>query len=239
MSYLITAVLIGGVILIHEIGHLLMAKCGNIPIQRFSVGFGPRLFGFQRRGTEYCVSLIPLGGYVLPKVESHDDFSRLPLGGRILFCLGGPVFNLLGAMLCLTVVNGLESRFTIPSAMASSLSQTLALVQHMVMSIPELFSHPEKLSGIVGIVAAGGRHADAGVAWAVSFWVLLSVNLAVFNLLPVPPLDGGKILFFMLEALWKPLKRLQAPVAVAGWVLMLTLMAYLTVQDIGRLVVSS
>jgi regulator of sigma E protease len=238
MSYAMTIVLLGGVILIHEIGHLLAAKWVRIPVERFSVGFGPRLFGFKRGETDYCLSLIPLGGYVLPKVRDNDDFSRFPIPGRILFCLGGPFFNLLGAVICLAVIKEMGSDLSLLSIATQSVVEVLLLVQQMLQSIPEILHHPDRLSGIVGIVSAGGRNARAGLAWAASFWVLLNVNLAVFNLLPLPPLDGGKIVFFLLEALWKPFKRLQTPAAVTGWVLMLALMLYLTVQDIGRLVVS-
>jgi regulator of sigma E protease len=145
----------------------------------------------------------------------------------------------LGALICLIVMNGLGSHMSVLSVATKSLSEALAMIHQMLLTIPELLRHPDKLSGIVGIVAAGGRSARAGIAWVSSFWVLLNVNLAVFNLLPLPPLDGGRIVFSVLEALWKPLKRLQIPVAVTGGALMLALMLYVTVHDIGRLVVSS
>ncbi|MHC1745356.1 MAG: site-2 protease family protein [Syntrophobacteraceae bacterium] len=239
MSYLMALVLLGAVILVHELGHLVAAKCSKIPVERFSIGFGPRLFGIKWDETDYCLSLLPLGGYVLPLVQDHDEFSRFPLRSRIAFCLGGPLFNLIGAWVCLMVANGLSAHTSVLSVAGESFVEMLRLMHGMLVSIPELFRHPDRLSGIVGIVAAGGRSAQAGIAWAASFWVLLNVNLAVFNLLPLPPLDGGKIVFSVLEAIWKPLKRLQVPVAVTGWAFMLALMLYATVHDIGRLVVAS
>jgi regulator of sigma E protease len=239
MSYVTALVLLGAVILLHELGHLVAAKCFKIPVERFSVGFGPRLLGIKHDETDYCLSLLPLGGYVLPRVTDPEDFSRYPLHSRIAFCLGGPFANLLGALICLAAVKGLGSHGSSLSAASASFAELSRLTHQVLASLPVLFSHPDRLSGIVGIVAAGGRSAQAGIAWAASFWVLLNVNLAVLNLLPLPPLDGGKIVFSLLEAVCKPLKRLQVPVAVTGWLLMLGLMLYATVHDIGRLVVSS
>ena len=51
-------------IFFHEFGHFLVAKLFKFPIEVFSIGFGKRLFGFKRNGTDYRISLVPLGGYV-------------------------------------------------------------------------------------------------------------------------------------------------------------------------------
>jgi regulator of sigma E protease len=67
--------------------------------------------------------------------------------------------------------------------------------------------------------------------------VAIHLNLAMFNLLPVPPLDGGRIAFAILEKIVRPLGRIQTPVALAGWAAMLALMAYATIQDIGRITI--
>ena len=57
-------VLIGVLIFVHELGHFIFAKMFNVKVLKFSLGFGPRLFGFRRGETEYVVALVPLGGYV-------------------------------------------------------------------------------------------------------------------------------------------------------------------------------
>ncbi len=62
---LFAAVLVLGVVIIlHELGHFLVARYFKIRIETFSVGFGPRLFGFRRGDTDYRISAFPLGGYV-------------------------------------------------------------------------------------------------------------------------------------------------------------------------------
>ena len=57
-------VLLGVLILVHELGHFIFARLFDVKVLRFSLGFGPRLFGFTHGETEYRLSLVPLGGYV-------------------------------------------------------------------------------------------------------------------------------------------------------------------------------
>src|SRR5260370_16921357 len=65
MSTLIGIVLVlGTMILVHEIGHFIAAKLFGVRVEVFSVGFPPRLWGIRRGGTDYRISAIPLGGYV-------------------------------------------------------------------------------------------------------------------------------------------------------------------------------
>jgi len=58
------AFVIGILVLIHELGHFMFAKLAGVRVEKFSIGFGPKIFGFRRGETEYVVSLLPLGGYV-------------------------------------------------------------------------------------------------------------------------------------------------------------------------------
>ncbi|HEY6099414.1 MAG TPA: site-2 protease family protein [Anaeromyxobacter sp.] len=67
--------LLGGLIFVHELGHFLVAKALRVKVLRFSIGFGPRLFGVRRGETEYRVSLLPLGGYV--KMAGDDPAETL------------------------------------------------------------------------------------------------------------------------------------------------------------------
>jgi regulator of sigma E protease len=98
---------LGSVILFHEFGHFLMAKMFGITVEVFSVGFGPRLAGFVRRGTEYRISWIPLGGYVKLRGESAPedatpsdpgDMLAHPRWERFIVFVMGAVFNLATAL---------------------------------------------------------------------------------------------------------------------------------------------
>src|SRR5437764_13864946 len=76
------ALVISVVVFFHELGHLLVGKAVGVKAIRFSIGFGPRLFGFTAVETEYRVSLLPLGGYV--KFDRDNLYQELapPAQGR-------------------------------------------------------------------------------------------------------------------------------------------------------------
>jgi regulator of sigma E protease len=95
---------------IHEFGHFIVAKMLGIPAEVFSVGFGPRLFGFKLGETDFRFSAIPLGGYVRFKGEnmemlqgaseaSTDEFLAHPGWKRLLVAFAGPAFNIATAIL--------------------------------------------------------------------------------------------------------------------------------------------
>ncbi len=100
----------GGSIFVHELGHFLAAKWRGLHIERFSIGFGPRLFGWTRNGIDYRVSLLPLGGYVaLPQLadmrgiegESSIDTNTMPpisYTSKVIVAVAGAVFNILFAL---------------------------------------------------------------------------------------------------------------------------------------------
>jgi regulator of sigma E protease len=234
MSYLAVVVVVGVVIAIHEYGHLLAAKWCGIPIERFSVGFGPKLLGFKYRGTSYWLSVIPLGGYVLPKLDESESRS-LPLYKAIVFALGGPFANLVSAYLGLVVVGRLVFSLSALDTLLFAATRLWVDVQLFAQAIVMLFGGVGEISGLVGIIAIGGSQFGSTLAGLLTFWVVINLNLAIFNLLPFPPLDGGRIAFAILEKIYRPLFRIQAPVTLAGWVVMLALMVYATIQDLGRI----
>src|SRR5712664_1294523 len=100
-------VVLGILIVVHELGHFLMARLAGVGVERFSIGFGPVLWRFRGKETEYCVSAIPMGGYV--KMMGDDEnpleggkgatvdpakaFNGKPLGARFLIVFAGPAMN--------------------------------------------------------------------------------------------------------------------------------------------------
>src|SRR5258706_6964541 len=96
---------LGVIIVVHEAGHLMVAKAFGFRVLTFSIGFGRRLWGFRRDDTEYRVSLVPLGGYVRLGGENPDEISddpreflNKPRWQRILVYLAGPAMNVLLAI---------------------------------------------------------------------------------------------------------------------------------------------
>ena len=94
-------IVLGIMIFVHELGHHLMAKALKIRVDVFSLGFGPRLAGLKRGGTDYRISLLPLGGYVKMAGEHYDDeltgnpdeFLSRPKSHRLAVAIAGPAMN--------------------------------------------------------------------------------------------------------------------------------------------------
>jgi regulator of sigma E protease len=78
ITILATIVVLGVLILVHELGHFLTAKAVDIEVPRFSIGLGPKLIGFKRGETEYVISWLPLGGYV--KMAGMEEMEKLEGG---------------------------------------------------------------------------------------------------------------------------------------------------------------
>jgi len=235
MNYVIIVFLIGTIILIHEAGHLLAAKLGKLPVKIFSVGFGPRIWGRTRGETEYRLSAIPVGGYVLPDIQEPEDYFGFSVKSRIGFSLGGPLANLVAALVCLFTLDLMAVGFRFPAVFLFPFRQLADLTGQIVMVIPSLFQNPDQLSGVVGIVATGGQQAALDMSKLLTWAALLNINLALLNLLPLMPLDGGKIVMDILPALYPPLRRLHIPMALTGWALIIVLLIYVTVHDISRI----
>ena len=123
LDYVVSAVVaLGALIFIHELGHFLVAKATGVGVERFSLGFGPRIFSFRRGETEYCISIVPLGGYVkMTGEEAHGEdaihpateqsrvdpaksFAMKPLWSRALIVFAGPGMNFVLAAAIFSVV---------------------------------------------------------------------------------------------------------------------------------------
>ncbi len=103
---------LGVLIFVHELGHFIMARRIGVRVLTFSLGFGPKLVAFRRGDTEYCISAIPLGGYVKMAGENpeevrtgaSDEFLSKTKWQRFQVLIMGPVMNLLLAVLVMAVV---------------------------------------------------------------------------------------------------------------------------------------
>ena len=108
----ISLLTLGFLVIVHEWGHLVVARWSGVRILRFSIGFGPRLRTWVRGGTEYAVSAIPLGGYVKMAGEQYTsdvapapgDYLSKPIHTRAAIVFAGPFVNYLVALLSLWIV---------------------------------------------------------------------------------------------------------------------------------------
>jgi len=103
---------LGVLVFIHELGHFLLARWNGVRVLVFSLGFGPKILKVQRGDTEYCISVIPLGGYVKmagenpedPQTGSADEFLAKSKWQRFQILIAGPAMNIVLAVVLLAVV---------------------------------------------------------------------------------------------------------------------------------------
>lgn len=104
-------IVLGFMVLVHEFGHFAVAKVFRVRVEAFAIGFGTRLFGVVRGGTDYRLNLLPFGGYVKfagdqPGEAAQDpgDFNAHPRWQRVLIALAGPVANFILALVLFFLV---------------------------------------------------------------------------------------------------------------------------------------
>ncbi|MBN2432163.1 MAG: RIP metalloprotease RseP [Acidobacteria bacterium] len=106
-------IILGVIIFLHELGHFIAARLFRIRVETFSLGFGKRLWGFEKNGVDYRISMIPLGGYVKMAGEyfgesrggDPDEFLSKPRYQRAIVSFAGPFMNFLLAVFLLTANN--------------------------------------------------------------------------------------------------------------------------------------
>ncbi|HUT56316.1 MAG TPA: site-2 protease family protein, partial [Phycisphaerae bacterium] len=116
---------LGLVVFVHEFGHFLAAKAVGIKVLCFAMGMGPRLVGIRRGGTDYCVNLLPLGGYL--RMLGQEDFKPVEgdpqapgsfesksVGARLVVIAAGVVMNIILAALLFVIVGMIGKPFPAP-----------------------------------------------------------------------------------------------------------------------------
>lgn len=143
-----TIILIALLVGVHEYGHLIVAKKLGVKVLRFSIGFGKRIFCFTSKSNiEYCISLLPLGGYVKmldtreakvdPK-EAYLAYDKQVLWKQFLIILAGPLFNLIFALVSLWIIFSVGYKAIVP--IIPKLEPNSVLVQAGVKSGMEITS---------------------------------------------------------------------------------------------------
>jgi len=337
-----------GIILAHEFGHFLMAKRCGVKVERFSMGFGPEIWGFQKGDTRYSICLILFGGYI--KMAGDDpreklgkakgEFLSQPISRRLLIVAAGPIFNyvlaflifflifVIGSPTITSKIGGLIEGFpaqahhlaegdeiiaidgspvqtweelteNIHKRVEGNLTLTVqrdkeifqVVLSPRVKEMKDIWGHPsrialigitpsdevvtlrygpftafyragrrlstltvftlrgiwgmisgqmsfkESVAGPIGIAAIIGKTAKTGIAHLFVIMAIISAALGIFNLMPIPILDGGHIVFLILEKIRKrPLSaNVQENIQNAAFAIIIVLLLFISYNDVLRL----
>ncbi len=348
-SILAFIVVLGVLIFFHEFGHFIVARLCGVGVETFSLGFGHKIYKKKIGFTEYCLSVIPLGGYVKmvgeepgSSIKDEDikrSFTHKKLYQKMLIVAAGPVFNFLlaiiifyvifqvsGLYLVKPVVGGVaknspamkagihkgdiikqientpieswhdmvglisgakgneinilidrngrkilmelkpeakkskdifgeeverymigisssgevyNKRLNPLQAMGASLGKTWDFVDLTFLSVAKIMNgslSSSNLGGPIMIAQMAGKEAEAGAANFTFFIAMLSINLGIINLFPIPVLDGGHLFFFLIEAVTgKPVSdKVHEKANQIGIALIVALMVFVFYNDIMR-----
>lgn len=334
-----TIVVFGLLVLIHELGHFVMAKKTGMLVREFAIGFGPKLISRKVGETVYSIRCVPLGGFNdIAGMEPSDDeagersYYRKPILHRMAVIVAGAAMNLilplflfwgiiyftgiyapspepvLGEVMADTPASraGLKNGDRILSmdgqeitswqdfstlikdgaghsyrvvferagerqettltpeyneraqralvgvrgdviveqvgavkAFSLAVRRNVLIIGRMISGLGEIISGEAAgdVSGPIGVVQMTGEMAHAGMLPLINFTALLSLNLGIVNLLPIPALDGGHIVVLLLEALrGKPLgEKALGYIQMVGIACLATIMLFATKNDIVRI----
>jgi regulator of sigma E protease len=339
---ILTVVCLGLVVIIHEYGHFLVARYLGVRVERFTIGFGPEIFGWTMGNTRYAVCLMPLGGmvrlageYMDEHTNSPDEFFSQPWYRRIAIAAAGPAMNYVVAFVLFAVsayVWGViqpsaqpvigEVLAGFPAAAAhvqpgdrvlsmdgvsvrnwqdladrihekSGKNVTLEVRRKesagpleifitpmtdpqrnvgVIGILPEIekvkvgfwgsmgisikdigawtmqpinylskkirrWEGPKELSGPLGIAEMVSKATREGLPYVIYLMAIISTGLGLFNIFPIPILDGGHIMLYTIEGIIRrPLsRRMMALANTIGLSILLTLFIYASYQDVLRL----
>lgn len=344
-------IVIGVLVFFHELGHFLAARFCGVGVKVFSLGFGPKILQKTWGGTQYCISAVPLGGYVkmvgeepgetLDPADAGQSFTHKSLLKKSIIVGAGPLFNFFLAIFIFFILylfagmylaeptvgkvledtpaanagiragdiikeinqtpitsfediskiineskdkkleivvqrgerylgfalfpeirpgknlfgeeiqkyvigivgNGKSFHISLNpfQAIWHAMKDTIGLINLTIVSVAKMISgsvSADNLGGPLMIAQMAGEQARAGAMNFVWFIALLSVNLGIINLFPIPLLDGGHLLFFAIEGITgkSVSDKLRDKLIRLGGALLVALMVFVFYNDIIRLI---
>ncbi len=341
--WLIVLCVFGFLVLVHEVGHFLIARRMGVRILRFSIGFGPKIVGWCRGDTEYWLSWVPLGGYVKMAGEQRTDqppqpgdYQEKSVGKRAIIVAAGPAVNYLVAWIVLwvffmigypgvlpvvgEVTDGMPAQeaglltgdriLAIDARAVRTWDQMTAIIRKsperaiqlrlkrngrvlmlpivpisepvtgtkatvktigligigagsyragpvealglsitticdwtiqtltsLVALVTRQMSMRETVTGPIGILHLTSEAARVGLGPLLYLTSLFSLSLAIFNVFPIPILDGGHLLFLAIEKLrGKPVSpTVQERAAMVSLAVLVSFVLMVSINDLQRL----
>lgn len=239
--------LLGFLVFIHEFGHYTVAKLCKIKVNEFSLGFGPKLFEKTKGETKYQLRAIPLGGFVRLEGEEEDSdsdraFNKASIPKRIAVLLAGGLVNIVFGIIAFTIL--ITVRYMIVKnsgffeAVGYGFQSCGDLIAELARGIASLFTGKVSLNEMTGPVGISSMVSKTNsITEFIYLLSIISISLGVTNLLPFVPLDGGKVVLLIIEAIRKkPLKQeTELKIQTAGFVILIMFSVVVTFHDIMRL----
>ena len=237
----------------HEFGHMIVGKLCGVRVDEFSVGMGPLIFKKQKGETQYSLRAIPLGGYC--KFNEDDEESDDPRAfinaswwKRALILFAGAFMNFLVFLIIVSLVFfiiGLpQAEFSrvLPWAFQNTFAICKDFLGETIAFFGRLFTgkaQADEVMGIVGIVDVFAEEIEYGFINVIYFMGIISLDLAFVNLLPFPALDGGRLLFILIELITrnKVSKRVENAINTAGFMILMALAVMLIFKDTFNIIV--
>ncbi len=246
--------------IIHELGHFLAAKKTGVLVEEFAIGMGPKLFSHQGKETLFSIRAIPIGGFCKMKGEEPEmdedgkikpkDPSFIPdersfegkTNGQKLFILAaGAGMNIIFAWICLLIIGLSMGQLNFFQAIGAAFINTYNFAGLIFKSFGMLFTGQvglDQVAGPIGMVTMVKTYMDGGFFLVLAFTALLSVNLGIINLLPLPALDGGRIFVILVEMIVrrKFSPEVENKINFFGFMALIALAILIAVNDIIRIV---
>ncbi len=247
LTIVIFLVIIAALVFVHELGHFLAAKISGVRVDEFAIGFPPRIFSKTIGETKYSIGCLPLGGFVKifgedgeTREAGDDSFANKSKWIQVFILISGIVGNIIFAWILFSVALMLGHTGFLSSlyeGAANTAYAFWAIVVGFFQIIVDAFRGVNdfgELSGPVGIAALIGQARELGAAYLLSFTAFISLNLAVINLVPFPALDGGRILFVIIETIkGKNIsEKVTNAVNTVGFSILMLLVVIVTIKDV-------
>lgn len=235
MTILIFFVILSVLVVAHELGHFFAAKRARVEVYEFGIGFPPRIFKLGSwKGTIFTLNWLPFGGFVRMEDEGERKISVLLAGVIANFILAWLLFSI---VLMLGIESGGE--FVQRGFFGGLWHGFLTTGKITWLTVAALFHlSPADIVGPVGLVGLVGEAKTLGLAYLLYFTGLVSVNLGIINLIPLPALDGGRVLLILIERMRgeRLSKKLFDRLNLVSFALLILLMVLVTIRDVWHLI---
>lgn len=259
LTIIITLLIICVLVIVHELGHFLAAKKTGVFVEEFAIGMGPKLFGHQGKETLFTIRAIPVGGFckmrgeepeedsegkIIPKdplaLPDQRSFEAKNRAQKLFILVAGSGMNIIFAWVCLLVISLAMGQMNFFEAIGNAFLNTWRFSGLIFQSFTMLFTGQiglNDVAGPIGMVSMVDTFMNQGFIIVLAFTAMLSINLGIINLFPLPALDGGRVFIILIEIITrrKFSPEVENKINYFGFIALIALALIIAVNDIMRL----